>query len=144
MGVDPEILEELGHPMEVRQRWGTVLVVDDEKQVQTMVKHILEHFGFRVLTADDGQEGVKVFREHVSEIAVVLLDLAMPGLDGEAALEEILRLNPDARVVMMSGWGEAEIIERCSGKALAGVLQKPFNMKQLADKLHEVLKAKPC
>ena len=71
---------------------GTILVVDDEQCIRDVVKRTLEQFGFTVMTADDGRAGVEVFRQHVDEIALVILDMTMPHMNGAQAFGEIRRI----------------------------------------------------
>ncbi len=114
---------------------GTVLVVDDEEIVREVVVRTLESLGLRVISAIDGQEGVELFKAHASEISLVLMDLSMPRLSGDAALREIHGLQPGARVVLMSGYSEQEARQKFGDYGLAGFLQKPFELKSLKEKL---------
>ena len=118
---------------------GTVLVVDDEETVCNVAEQMLERFGFNVLTAFDGGEALKVFRESGGEIVCVLLDLTMPFMDGEEAFREMRRLHPGVRVILCSGYNEQDAILRFAGKGLAGFIQKPFNMAVLREKLRAAL-----
>jgi len=120
---------------------GVVLVVDDEVLVRAVCQQMLEHLGFRVLAAEDGAQGLELFREHAHEIAVVILDMTMPKLSGEEVYREMRRLDPDARVVLISGYNEQEATNRFAGKGLAGFLQKPFQLAALRDKLRAVIGA---
>jgi PAS domain S-box-containing protein len=119
---------------------GKILVVDDEEKDRSFARTMLERFGFDVLTAKDGRQGVDLFRQHAGEIEAVLLDMAMPRLDGAGAFEEIRRLAPKARVILVSGQPEGECTSRFEGKGLAGFIQKPFPPMELIEKLREVLK----
>ncbi len=119
---------------------GTILVVDDEETVRTVTARMLETFGFDVLTARDGREGVNVFCHHAREIKAVLLDMTMPHLNGEEALREIRQIRPDALVVLMSGYSEQDATTRFIGKRLSGFIQKPFRLDELREKLRHVLK----
>ena len=126
----------------VEDHWrgsGTILVVDDEQTVRTVAKMMLEEFGFKVLTANDGLEGVEMFREHEQEVQAILLDMTMPRLSGEQAFSEIRRIRNDVCVILSSGYNEQEATERFSGKGLAGFLQKPYQPVALIQKLREVL-----
>jgi PAS domain S-box-containing protein len=76
---------------------GTVLLVDDEDLVRSVVQQLLEHFGLAVLATRDGQEGVELFRRHAEQVACVLLDLSMPRMDGLAALREMARIKPGVK-----------------------------------------------
>jgi two-component system cell cycle sensor histidine kinase/response regulator CckA len=120
---------------------GTVLIADDEETVCAVGKQMLERVGFSVLTAPDGCEALKVFREHANEIVCVLLDLTMPNMDGEEAFREMRRLHPGVTVILCSGYNEQDAIQRFAGKGLAGFIQKPYNMAALREKLVDVLAA---
>jgi len=69
----------------------------------------------------------------------VLLDLTMPVMNGEQALREMQRINPDVRVLLSSGYNEVEAVQRFAGKGLAGFIQKPYTAAALAEKVKEVL-----
>ena len=118
---------------------GTILIVDDEEAICDVGKAMLEHLNFDVLTALDGREGVKVFREHAGEIACVLLDLTMPNMNGEQTFRELRRINAHARVILSSGYNEQDATQHFTGKGLAGFIQKPFTIATLGEKLREVL-----
>ena len=119
---------------------GTALLVDDELVLRDLCKTILEHFGFRVLTASDGEECVKVFSAHADEITCVILDLTMPKMDGAAAFIELNRIRPDVPVILSSGYDKTEATRRFTGKGLAGFIQKPYEIKTLRNELERVLK----
>ena len=116
---------------EPKARSGLVLVADDEEMVRNLARRILESAGYEVLVACDGREAVARFAERAKEIACVLLDATMPGLGGVEALREIVRLRPDARVLLTSGWGEAEVARRFSSEGLAGFVRKPYARGEL-------------
>ena len=118
---------------------GTILVVDDEETVRTVTARMLEMFGFDVLMACDGREGVKMFGEHVDRIRAVVLDMTMPHLNGEEAFREIRRIKSNARVLLVSGYTEQEATTRFAGKGLAGFLQKPFKMDELRKKMRTIV-----
>jgi two-component system, cell cycle sensor histidine kinase and response regulator CckA len=125
-------------------RWrgkGVALVIDDEELLRAIAKRMLESIGFSVVIAADGAGGVEKFAANAPAISVVLLDLTMPRMDGEAALRELLRIREDARVVLMSGYTEQEAVARFAGQSLAGFLQKPFTLADLRQKLQQVLPA---
>jgi CheY-like chemotaxis protein len=118
---------------------GTILVVDDEPTVRSVAQAMLEELGFDVLTAGDGLEAVERFREDGDRISVVILDMTMPRMNGEEAFDEIRRIDPDARVVLSSGYSEQEATERFSGKGLSGFIQKPYRLELLREKLTAVI-----
>jgi PAS domain S-box-containing protein len=118
---------------------GTVLVVDDEEAVCDLCREELEGFGFTVLTAEDGEEGVRVFREHGGEITCVILDFMMPKMDGVAAFKELTRIRPDVRVILSSGYDQQEALRLFAGQGLSGFIQKPYTMANLRDTLRLAL-----
>ncbi len=119
---------------------GTILVVDDEETVRAITSQMLQSFGFNVLTARDGREGVNVFCHHKRDITAVLLDMTMPHLNGEETFREIRRMSENVPVILMSGYSEQDATTRFIGKSLSGFIQKPFRMDDLREKLRRVLK----
>ncbi len=118
---------------------GLVLLVDDEKAVRDVGASMLQHAGFEVITADDGSEAVETFRARRDEVDCVVLDLAMPGLDGVETFRELRRIRSDVQVVLTSGYSESEAVNRFSGKKLAGFVQKPFRLVALMDAIKGAL-----
>jgi len=134
-----EYVTAVDREMELWRGSGSVLVVDDELIVRKIAAEMLESMGFTVLQAQDGHEGVECFSAHAREIRAVLLDLTMPGLDGEGTFRELRLLRPDVRVLLTSGFNEQEAINRFIGKGLAGFLQKPFKLESLRARMKEIL-----
>jgi signal transduction histidine kinase/CheY-like chemotaxis protein len=120
---------------------GVALVVDDEKHVLRICKKMLELCSFTVITACDGIDAVAKFREHVDEIAVVLMDLTMPNMDGITAMGEIYGIRPDAKVILSSGFNEEELSERITGHAPSGFIRKPYSMNVLETELRSIMSA---
>ena len=108
-----------------------ILVVDDEAIVLSFARRGLERMGYQVLLASDGRQAVEIFRERSAEIALVLLDLAMPGIGGEEVFIELRRIDPRVQVVLCSGFSEQEATRRFGKHGLAGFIQKPFKLKVL-------------
>jgi CheY-like chemotaxis protein len=118
---------------------GTILVVDDEEMIRSFSKSALESYGYQVLLAADGYEGVRLFQENSDGIALVLLDVAMPGMDGGATLQRIREIRTDVPVLICSGFGDLDIEERFAKSEIAGFFAKPYTIKQLARKVKECL-----
>jgi len=136
---EKEVRKVVRTPEEIAQGTGTVLFVDDEEVVLEVGQELLEAMGYRVLIAKDGEEAIKVYKNNQSDINLVVLDMVMPNMGGGKAYDRIKEMNPNAKVLLSSGYsidGEAsEILERgCNG-----FLQKPFTMKQLAEKMKDIL-----
>lgn len=118
---------------------ATVLVIDDEEDIREVVQAVLESRGLRVLTAKDGDTGVALFRENQDGIDAVLLDMTMPGLSGEAVFRELLRIRPDARVVLSSGHSEQEALARLGDGRMVGFVHKPYTAEMLTDSIAAAL-----
>lgn len=117
-----------------------VLVVDDEESIREITRGTLETFGYSVLTANDGAEGLAIYAEKRNEIAVVLTDMVMPFMDGPATIRALQRMNPHVRIIAASGLGTAQ---RAAEGGLEGVsvfLTKPYTAEKLLKTLAQVLK----
>ena len=117
---------------------GTILVVDDEALVTRTARLTLQRYGYTVLTAQNGREAVDLFRALAPEIDLVLLDMTMPVLAGDAACTEIKAIRPEVPVIATSGFTEAEATGRF-GMAVDAFIQKPYRAVQLAETVLEVL-----
>ena len=118
----------------------TILFIDDEEIVRDACKHMLEAIGYRVLTAGNGKEALEIYREYSSRIDIILLDMIMPGMNGSEVYDRITGINPNAKIILATGYsidGQAtEILER----GCDGFIQKPFRLKDLHKKIIKVLK----
>jgi signal transduction histidine kinase len=119
---------------------GVILLVEDEDDVRKIIARTLERLGFKVIAASDGQAGVEAFSQHADEVALVLLDLSMPVMNGGEVFQELLKIRPNVQVLLCSGYTEKEATKRFEGMALAGFLQKPFQLADLTRKLQEILR----
>ena len=118
---------------------GTVLLAEDEELVRELGTLLLNRLGFSVLPAADGRQAVELFLAHRNEIVFVMLDLAMPRMDGAEALRELRRLQPDLRVIICSGYDEQRVSREIEGLGAVTFLQKPYQFTDLADKLQSLL-----
>ena len=108
---------------------GVVLIVDDEPVVRQTAKATLQQYGYTVALAENGRVAVDIFRGVRDQVAVVILDLTMPVMGGEAALPELRKIDPKVRVIMSSGYSESAATGKFEGEGLAGFLQKPYTAK---------------
>jgi signal transduction histidine kinase/ActR/RegA family two-component response regulator len=117
----------------------TILVVDDEEIVRKIAKHTLQNCGYRVLLAENGQVAMEVFAKEAAGISLVLLDLTMPVMNGEQTFHRLQRIRPDVKVILTSGYGEADVMGRFAGTAMAGFLQKPYTATHLSQIVKRIL-----
>ena len=118
---------------------GTVLLIDDEDLVRRMARATLEYHGYRVLEAEQGADGIEIFREHRGQIDLVLLDLTMPVMTGEQTLSHLRRVRGDVAVLLSSGFSRSEATRRFGAANLAGFLQKPYTAAQLAKAVRDAM-----
>ena len=117
----------------------TILVVDDEELVRNMVLNRLRVLGYDTVAASDGREGVSVFKARSNEIDLVMLDFAMPRMNGIEAFGELIRIKPDVKVIISSGYTEDVVMRSFTGQRPAGVLHKPYKMEALKAELDRLL-----
>jgi CheY-like chemotaxis protein len=118
---------------------GTVLVVDDEQLVRQVARQALERCGYEVLLAESGPSAIDLVRAESGRIHLALLDLSMPGMSGEEVLPELRKLKPDLKVIVSSGFSEAETLRFFHGSQVSGFIQKPYNLRQLAAKVNAAM-----
>ena len=118
---------------------GAILLVDDEETVRVVTRRLLEKAGLTVLVAAHGRQALEVFRQRAGEIACVLLDLTMPGMDGEEVFREMRAISDDVPVVLSSGYDKGTIVQRFEGTRLVGFIQKPYHYDELIATLKRAL-----
>ena len=118
---------------------GTILLVDDEEMVLDIGVKMLQHLGYRVLEAKAGKEAVEIYKTNGDTLDLVILDMVMPGIGGGEVYDRMKEINSNVKVLLSSGYsvdGQAkEILDR----GCDGFIQKPFNMKELSEKLIKLL-----
>ena len=123
---------------------GTVLVVDDEKLVREVCGEYLKGMGLQTLSAADGREAVTVFKQHADNITLIILDLSMPNMDGVATLHELRQLQPDLKVIIISGHDKQTTAKNFINDQPDGFIQKPFQMQELHEKITGILHGSSC
>ena len=121
---------------------GTVLLVDDEESILESTGPALESLGFRVVKAMDGLQALDRFQELGAELALVFMDLSMPRMDGTSAFLAMRHARPEVPVVLTSGYDQKEATEDLFAQGLAGFVQKPYRIQDLARELDRVLDGK--
>ncbi|MCA0354064.1 MAG: PAS domain S-box protein [Chloroflexi bacterium] len=114
---------------------GKILVIDDEPDVRIVIDRILRRLGYETLLAEGGNRGISLFRDHHHEIAGVFLDLTMPDLDGQSTLAVLKQIQPEIRVVIMSGYNEQQVSQQFGTTGTTQFLAKPFMIEEIRDKL---------
>jgi len=117
----------------------TILLVDDEEMIRNIGKDILERFGYTVLLAPDGETALELYRKRRQDISLVILDLIMPGMGGKKCLEEILKLDPQAKVLIASGYSLNGPTKEALESGVRAFVRKPYEVKQMLEEVRKVL-----
>jgi PAS domain S-box-containing protein len=118
---------------------GTVLLVDDEAVIVDVGRRMIESLGYEVLPARNGEEALRIFKNHHGRIDLVILDMVMPYLNGGEVFDQMKSIDPAVRVLLASGYslnGQAETI---LARGCNGFIQKPFNTVELSHKIREII-----
>lgn len=116
----------------------TILIVDDEKQLREMLSDFLASYGYKVITAEDGQDAIEKYTEN-GPIHLVVLDVVMPRKDGISCFNEIKKINPEARAVFMSGYRP----DHLQAKEDFRLIQKPFSPVEMIKAIRNALEGEP-
>ncbi|OVE77172.1 hypothetical protein BVX99_03360 [bacterium F16] len=122
---------------------GTILLIEDEAFVREPFTRMLEALGCTVLTAEDGEEGVALYQTRQDEIDLVFVDMVMPKLNGMDSFRAIRTINPDAKVILCSGFTQGANVSALLDEGLIGYLKKPFRKHELVEALTESLNHHP-
>jgi PAS domain S-box-containing protein len=132
-------LEPPEQPTLPRGNGETVLIIDDEASILAITSQTLQAFGYRVLTAMDGAEGVAVYVEHRNEIDAVLTDMAMPIMDGPAMIRALMKIKPTVKIVGASGLNTNGTVAKASGAGVKYFLTKPYTAGTLLRTMRAIL-----
>ncbi len=115
----------------------TILLIEDDKDVRGLLKEVLSSFGYRIIEAVDGKDGVKKFMEHRDEIELLLTDVMMPKKNGKEAYNEIRKMDKDIKAIFISGYSASATAELIDERQ--NYLAKPVSPRELLAKIREVL-----
>ncbi|MBW4559325.1 MAG: PAS domain S-box protein [Trichormus sp. ATA11-4-KO1] len=118
-----------------------ILVVDDEAAITQITKTTLEIHNYRVLIAQNGIEALALYSQHQNEIKLVVIDMMMPSMAGGTAIRTLQMINPQVRIMAMSGLASAEALAQATITGIQGFLPKPFTAHELLNSINELLAA---
>ena len=117
----------------------TILIVDDESSIVSMLTHVLTSAGYSILSAHSGTEGLRLYEENIDDIDLVILDIIMPDIRGDESLTHILDMNPSARVILSSGFSKKENFEHLLKHGTVEFIGKPFSIESLLGTIRSIL-----
>lgn len=132
---------DLGKVLATQGGNSAILVIDDSAIARKTLAKNLEYYGFDVIEAASGIEGLQTYLARKREIAIVLLDIVLPDVPGEKVLAKLQELDPDVKVVVCTESASTEFKQQ--GQKVVGVLRKPISMDRLLKVLHLALGASP-
>jgi YesN/AraC family two-component response regulator len=106
-----------------------ILIIDDEKATLSMFRLFLDAYGYSVYTAENGAEGLEIFRKE--KPAIVLTDIKMPGIDGLAVLQQIKEVAPQTAVIVITGHGDTALAEQAAALDAVDFIHKPIKKEAL-------------
>ncbi|MBN8705434.1 MAG: PAS domain S-box protein [Bacteroidetes bacterium] len=115
-----------------------LLLVEDEKPMLNLVKMFLESYGYNILTATDGQEGLAVYAKHSQQIDLVISDIGLPKLEGDAMFFEMKKINPEVKLVFASGLVEPELKRNLLAEGVIEIIGKPYDVEYLLKRAFEL------
>jgi len=120
--------------------YGTVLFADDDENVLVAGQKILEEFGFKVVTAVDGEDAVNKAMQYGNDLRAIILDVSMPKKDGVEAMNAIRKEYADIPFLLVSGYSEKDLsLDNIDVKKAHGFLKKPFEIAELKEYLTKIL-----
>jgi CheY-like chemotaxis protein len=118
-----------------------ILLVDDEPSILKITKRALEGYGYRVLTAENGNQAITLYRQHAGEIAVVVTDMMMPLMDGPATIHALRSMNAGVKVIASSGLSTTDSTHRAQEMGVP-FLAKPYKAEVLLKALKSLISKK--
>jgi len=118
---------------------GTILLVEDEDAVRMFSSRALRDKGYRIIEASNGESALEFIQKNATTIDLVITDVVMPKMDGPTLMEHIKKLNPKMKIIFISGYTEDSFRNSLANDAQVHFLSKPFNLKELAGKVKEVM-----
>lgn len=118
----------------------TILIVDDQKGVRRLLEELFKMEGWNVYTASDGIEAVSQVK--ASSPDIVLMDMKMPNMNGLESSQQILALYPDMRIIMMTAYGEMDVVKKALEVGVRRCITKPFDILSLRDLVNELVMEK--
>jgi PAS domain S-box-containing protein len=118
---------------------GLILVVDDELIMRETAREILEECGYEVAVAENGYNALEIFKEKSNEISAVVMDMAMPVMSGIVAYKEMLKIDPDVKVLITSGFKQDKRISEVIELGADGFIEKPYTLEKLGLTVKEII-----
>lgn len=117
----------------------TILLVDDEQVIIDVARDMLEILGYRAIVARDGQQAIDIYNSRKDEIALVILDMVMPGLSGADVFQALKAINPKVKVILASGYIMSRQVAAVMEQGCRAFMPKPYRMEDLAETIRAII-----
>jgi CheY-like chemotaxis protein len=117
----------------------TILVVDDEPEIRKLVGAMVSQCGYAAITADSGEHALKLYKNHKAPIELLITDVVQPGMSGPMLADRLAALQPDLRVLYISGYDNTHLVRTYIVERGHALLAKPFTLAALRNKVQELL-----
>jgi CheY-like chemotaxis protein len=112
-----------------------ILLIDDEIYIREMSKRLFEKLGYDVILASNGAEGIEIYKNNLDEIDLVILDMVMPEMTGKDVYKILIEMNPDIKIVFLSGNSKEEVAEYMNITGEIDYIQKPYRLHEISQVL---------
>src|SRR3954451_5050281 len=117
----------------------TILVVDDEAEIRKLVGAMVSQAGFTILTADSGEHALTLYKNNKGPIDLLITDVIAPGMSGPMLADKLTELQPDLRVLYISGYDNTHVVQKYVVEKGHALLSKPFTVEEIKSKVNELL-----
>ena len=121
---------------------GKMLIVDDQRGVRRLLEELFKREGWEVICAGDGLEAIKYVEQQLPDL--ILMDVKMPNMNGLEATHEIMKKNPNIPIIMMTAYGEIEVVKQALDAGVKKCISKPFDIMLLRDMVNELMTEMAC
>jgi CheY-like chemotaxis protein len=142
--LDPQAVRSIQQPViHTIPGRGHIMVVDDHNVVRSVTAKMLQSLGYGVVTARDGVEAVEYYREHASDIDLVILDMIMPRMGARECFKILKEINPGIRAVLSTGYVNNNAVQEIMNQGMCAFIQKPYQLNQLSTVVAQALRLRP-
>lgn len=117
----------------------TILLVDDDIALLEIGGDIFKRHGFKVITAENGKEAIDAYIKEDEQIDLVILDLNMPVMGGDKCLKELLKINSNLKIIIISGYTDNRIEHKVLSEGAAAFIPKPYKLNDMLNRIQEIL-----
>ena len=110
---------------------STILIIDDDEMIRDLARDILEMQGYTIMCAQDGMEGITIYKENKGKIGCIILDLTMPLMNGRETYLRLREIDKQAKIILSTGLGKDEKAQEIIALGVQGIVQKPYRMEEL-------------